>query len=343
MKKLLIIFILVSSAFGFCFAKSKNQKKSLETEKSVPKWITDQGRLTLFPDSDFISQLAYGNTAQDSKENASANISEYIKSSVESSTSSNYFYKKSSGKVIENREVKEDIKISTNNNLFKIEYTNPYYYEDLGQYVCVAFINKNQAFDFVKPKLDIGKNTFLQSYATALKKDSILESVIGIYNAHKNLYDFYEVYDFARAINPKKSEVYEQVDALAKESLLKLKELSSKVSVRIEGVGNKKLIDDSGIIVELSEQFEELDFVVVSSFDAIYVATVEIKSTIKKTAKTFESYPEMIIKILENGEEKISYSKKLSKVAGFDSETVSRRVNTALIKELKSSFLTEIF
>ena len=200
--------------------------------------------------------------------------------------SSNYFYKKSSGKVIENREVKEDIKISTNNNLFKIEYTNPYYYEDLGQYVCVAFINKNQAFDFVKPKLDIGKNTFLQSYADALSKDSILESVIGIYNAHKNLYDFYEVYDFARAINPKKSEVYEQVDALAKESLLKLKELSSKVSVRIEGVGNKKLIDDSGIIVELSEQFEELDFVVVSSFDAIYVATVEIKSTIKKTAKT---------------------------------------------------------
>ena len=99
----------------------------------------------------------------------------------------------------------------------------------------------------------------------------------------------------------------------------------------------------SWIIVELSEQFEELDFVVVSSFDAIYVVTVEIKSTIKKTAKTFESYPEMIIKILENGEEKISYSKKLSKVAGFDSETVSRRVNTALIKELKSSFLTEIF
>ena len=174
MKKLLIIFILVSSVFGFCFAKSKNQKKSLETEKSVPKWITDQGRLTLFPDSDFISQLAYGNTAQDSKENASANISEYIKSSVESSTSSNYFYKKSSGKVIENREVKEDIKISTNNNLFKIEYTNPYYYEDLGQYVCVAFINKNQAFDFVKPKLDIGKNTFLQSYANALTAGRVL-------------------------------------------------------------------------------------------------------------------------------------------------------------------------
>ena len=79
MKRLKLLFILVSCLLGLSCASNKVDQ---DAEKSVvekaPKWISDQGRLELFPENQFVSQLAYGNSAQESKENASANISEYI-------------------------------------------------------------------------------------------------------------------------------------------------------------------------------------------------------------------------------------------------------------------------
>ena len=53
---------------------------------------------------------------------------------------------------------------------YKIEYTNPYYYSDLGQYVCIAYINREQAFNFVRPKLEIAKNQFPLAYFNALER-----------------------------------------------------------------------------------------------------------------------------------------------------------------------------
>jgi len=342
MKRDFYLFILVSCLLGFgCVSTNQAQQAVLQEKTSVPKWITDQGRQELFPDSQFVSQLAYGSSAQDSKEKASANISEYVKSSVVSSTSSKYFYSENNNSYRENKEFKEDITISTNNTLYKIEYTNPYYYADLGQFVCVAFINRNQAFNFVKPKLEKAKTNFVPNYTNALAKESLFEKISGIKNAQSFLEEFYEVYDFARAIVPEKAKAYETVDALATESFAKIKEISSSILIKIEGVGDTDLLEKSGVVAELAQQFEKLGFVVGNSLKGNCLALVEVKSSLSKTKETYESYPEITVRVLENGEEKISYSKKLSKVAGFDKATVERRVNIALLKEIRTSFLNE--
>ena len=344
MKRFLFLFILGTSLLCFgCVSNSQNKEVVQENVVQTPKWITDQGRLELFPSNLYISQMAYGNSAQESKEKACANISEYIKSTVESSTTSSFFYKESSNGVTENRELRENISISTDNNLYKIEYTNPFYYSNLGNYVCVAFINREQAFNFVKPKLENAKKTFPIAYENSLAKDSLLDKIIGIKNAQESLVDFYEVYDFARAINPTKANVYEQIDFLVKESLITVKELSSKVLVSIKAVGDTDLVDSSGLIAELSNQFGKLGFRVGSSNKANCIALVEVKSKITQTPNTYETYPELYVKVIEQGAEKISYSKKLSKVAGFEKETVIRRTKLALVNEIQTSFVDECF
>lgn len=344
MKRLLFLFILSITLLSFCCVSTRNSKEVVqENMVQIPKWITNQGRLEIFPDSVYISQLAYGNTAQESKEKASANISEYIKSSVVSSTTSSYLYKKSLNGVVENTTVKEDISISTDNNLYKIEYTNPFYYSDLGQFVCVAYINKDQAFNFVKPKLENAKQNFSLGYEKALSKDSLLDKIIEIKNAQKLLVEFYEVYDFARAINPTKAKVYEEVDLIANQSIVKANELARQVLIKIMSQGDTKLADDSGVIAELSNQFSKLGFVVGTSIKYNCLALVEVKSVINQTSKTFETYPELFIRIIEKGEEKISYTKKLSKVAGFDKETVVRRTNLKLIEDIRTSFINVCF
>ena len=83
-----IVFLLLLVSSNFCFAKSKEKK---EEPVGYPAWITDQGRLKLFPSETYISQLSYGASAQDSKVNASSNLSEYIKTSISSSVTSKYF------------------------------------------------------------------------------------------------------------------------------------------------------------------------------------------------------------------------------------------------------------
>lgn len=344
MKRFSILFILVSCFLVLsCVSNNVEQEIRNEISEKAPKWISDQGRLELFPDSQFVSQLAYGNSAQESKEKASANISEYIKSSVVSSTTSHYFYSENNSSYTEERDLQRYISVSTNNNLYKIEYTNPYYYEDLGQYVCVAFINRNHAFNFVKTKLDIAKTNFPIDYADALAKESLFDKIIGIGNAQEKLADFYEVYDFARAIKSDSAKVYEEIDILANESFIKMSELCSSVLMKIEGVGDLELLDKSGVIPELSSQFAKKGFVVGKSLKSNCITLVEVKSIITETSNTFETFPEISIKIIEKGAEKISYSKKLSKVAGFDRETVIRRTNIALVNAIKTSFLEECF
>lgn len=352
MKVFLFLYILAVCVLSFsCASTGKNQRViskdtvsedfASKNENIAPKWITDQGRSELFPDSFFVSHLAYGNTSQECKEKACESISEYIKSSVESSTSSSYFYKESGEYVKENTELQVEIKVSTNNNLYKIEYTNPYYVEELGQYVCTAFINREQAFNFVKPKLEIAKNQFPQAYHKALEEDSLLDKIIGIRKSQNILHDFYEVYDFARAILPEKAKVYESLDFLASESFVMMKELSSSVLIKIEGVGDIDLLESSGVITELSNQLNEMGFITGKSLKANCIALVEVKSVITETKSTYETYPEISIKIIEKGAEKISYTKKLSKVAGFDKDTVIRRTNLALCKAVKTFFVDE--
>ncbi len=343
MKRFLVLPVLVSCVFYFSCASTNQKQVFSKNENTEPKWITDKGRLELFPASSYISQVGYGSTAQTSKEKAAASISEYIKASVVSSASSQYFYRESANAVIENKELREDMRVSTDNTLYKLEYTSPYYYAELGQYVCVAFINREQAFNFVKPKLEVARTQFPPAYYTALEKDSLFDRIIGIKNAQKILPDFYEVYDFARAILPEKAKIYEEADSLASESVIKMRDLSSSVLIKIEGVGDTDLLEKSGVVAELSNQFKKLGFVVGNSLKTNCIALVEIMSVITETKTTFETYPEIYIRIMEKGTEKISYAKKLSKVAGFDKETVIRRTNLALAKEVRGSFMDECF
>ena len=103
------------------------------------------------------------------------------------------------------------------------------------------------------------------------------------------------------------------------------------------------MLEKSGVLAELSNQFNKKGYVVSDSPEIDCVAQVEVKAFITKTKETFETYPEIYITILEGGKERFSYAKKLSKVAGFDKETVIRRTNIALTKEIRTSFAEENF
>lgn len=337
-----IVFFLLLVSSDFCFAKPKNKANKEETV-SYPAWITDQGRLKLFPAEEYISQLAYGENPDVAKTKAASDLSEYIKTSVTSSVTSKYFYSEDSNKFNEERMFSENSTQTSNNTLFKVEYTNPFYYPDMGMFACVAFINRNSAFEYVKSKLEIANEIFPSKYNEALAKESTLDKILSIKDAQKSLVGFYEVYDFAKAINPSKTKKYEQIEVLAAKSISDLDDLFSTVKMNIVAKDDDAITKDSGVLVELANIFEKIGFTVQAGTLSNCFASVQVKMNITQTQKTFETYPELVVIVKEKDSVKISYSKKLKKVAGFDKDTVQRRTYLALIKELQTSFINECF
>lgn len=337
MKRLSILFILAVCLLDFgCVSARKSQE-----DNKKPKW--NPNLKNVFPDAEYVAAFADGNSVQQCNERAAAKISDAIKAHVSSSTASLYFENESKESFTENNTLKENIKLSSNNNLYLLEYTNPYYDEEREKYACVAYINRNEAFNYIRPILENAKNQFPKACHTALRQTSLLDRIIGIKRSLEILPDFYEVYDFARYIQPEKTKVYEELDLLANDAIIKLKDTAASVVIKIQGTGDTDLLENSGFAVELANQFNKMGFTVIDSSKANCLALVGLKAGLSTREEIFEAYPEIHIRIIENNQEKISYNKQVERVAASNKSTVMTRIKLALIEELNTSFIKECF
>ena len=339
MKKFSIPFVLAILLLAFGCASARQTNDTLP----IPKWITDQGRLELFPSISFVSSIGYGSIPQESKQRAASDIAEFIKSSVTTSSSANYFYNEYDNDFEENKKVTQDIKIAASNDLYSVEYTNPYYDADRAQYACVAYIDREKAFNFVRPKLEIAKRQFPTAYYAALKNTSLLDKIVGIRRSHKTLLGFYEVYNFARAINPAKARAYEEVDLLASESLAKMREIGASIHISVKESDDDNLSESSIVLAELLNQFKQFGLHITNSSNSAYSAIVKTKIPTTERDGIFECFPELYIYITEFGKEKISYAKRLQRVSAANYDTFMARIRLALTNDIKTSFIKECF
>lgn len=323
------------------FAKSK--KKQAETsekeniEKSaLPKWITDQGRLSLYPSEEYISSCAFGSTSDEAKSKAAAGVSEFVKSNVQSSASSRYSEFEKNGIATEQSSTEANAQVTSDNRLYQLEYTTPFYMENAKEFACVAYINRGKAFNAVKPKLDKGANLFPQEYEKALQIEDSFSKIIAVKNAQKIMNDFYEVYDFACAISPNQAEIYKQVDLLYVASFQKLNELKNGTIVFVQ------VQNDSADKVKntLMEILEEEGFSVTRNADSSnYFLRATVSAEIQKASDTFVSYPAISLEVknAKNAETVFSYSDTYGKSAGFDSESAKRSSYNKICKNLKEN------
>lgn len=337
MKKSVLFFVLLLACFGaFCKAKKKTEEK---TEKPAsPVWMTDEGRISVFPSSQYLSAFAFGGTAEAAKNKAAETLSEFIKSQVTSSV--NYTVSNDDYSVF------QDSTVETNNLMFCTEYTNPFYSEYHGMYCVVGYIDRAKAFNYVKPKLDSASRTFSSSYEQSLLIEDDFEKVVSINRARKCLTEFYEVYDFSRAVNPQKTSVYEKIDVLSKQSETTLAVLKQKVVIKVQVDGDF----DGRVKAALSGLFSQAGFTVAEGEKYCGYrcsASVDLKTS-AATSKTVEFYPSYSVEITKQGgsESKkaetvtkktvFSVSRNLEKSAGFDSSTAERRAKLAIENDIKN-------
>lgn len=330
MKKVFLVFVMlvfVAAAFG---KSKKNTDKEKDSKPSSPVWMTDEGRLSVFPSEQYLSAFAFGGSPEAAKNKASETISEYLKSHITSSI--NYSLKN------EEYSISLDSTVETNNILYNTEYTTPYYSDYHGMYCVVAYIDRSKAFNYVKPKLESAAKTFPAEYQTALELEDDFDKVMAINKARASLSQFYEVYDFARAVNPAASARYEQIDLLAGESQSALNQLKKNVTVSLTVDGDY----DGRFSAALGALFSELGFTVSKNGKAKYEckAVVNLNSQ-NKTAQTYEIHPSYSLEITGKNEVRFACTRKLEKSTGFDQATALRRANLAIEKDIKNNLIEE--
>ena len=198
--KIITVLLILNGVFvSSIFAKPKKTE-----ETKIPMWVSDEGRNKLFPKSEYLTASAFGSSDTDAKSKAAAEISGTIKSIIESNVSANYSATEENDSVVSRKNISQDVDISSDNTVFQLEYTVPFYNPDYGMYVCVAYINREKAFNAVLPKLNKTLQVFPAAYKNALTEDDDFEKILVLQNAQVLLKEFYEVYDFALAVAQKK-------------------------------------------------------------------------------------------------------------------------------------------
>lgn len=329
MKNKIISFILILVSC-LAFAGGKKDSDSKEEKPVVPVWMTDAGRISIFPDQQYISAFAFGGNAETAKNKAAETLSEYIKSHVTSSV--NYSLNN------EDTSVSQNSTVQTDNLLFNTEYTTPFYSDSYGMFGVVAYIDRAKAFNYVKPKLDSAARTFPKEYEQALLVEDDFEKVLAITKSRESLVSFYEVYDFARAIKPDSASQYEQVNILSEQSLAMLNQTKKNVTVSVKFENDSEGRFKSA----LSSLFTELGFTVTEKspkYECKGIANFEGQ---QKTSQTHEIYPSYSVEVIKDGNTKFSAERKLPKTAGFDQATAERRSKLAVEDDIKNNLRSKL-
>lgn len=320
-----LIFLL------FCCASTN----SISKEKNAPVWLLDEGRLSVFPSAEYVSSFAYGTTAEEAKSEAAASISNYIKTNVNSELNAEYSAVDKDGVTTAEKLINKRLQISSNNSLYQLEYTTPYFEQSSNMYACVAYINREKAFEYIRPKLDVSSKSFSDEYKKTMLVEDDFQKIIAIYKSQKQLENFYEVYDFGMAVKTDLTSQYKWVDELANESFANSNALKSKTVISIEVQNDNQ----NQIKNKLSKIFNDCGFSVTTEGDYKYLAYAEVSTEISKTEKTFYTYPSIVVKVKNNNDTEFSYSNTLSKAAGFDKDATTRKAFLMLEEDLENNLL----
>lgn len=334
-RKRIFLFLTV---FFFCFAlpvNAKSKKKQAVAEQTqkenFPQWLTDQGRLSMFPSAQYISVCSYGENPDEAKSKAAASVSEFVKSTVTSSVESRMAESEKNGVVIASKNITETASVNAQNELYQLEYTTPFFYEKTGLFACVAYINRDKAFEVLKPKLDKGSDFFPDACSKAFAMEDAFSKLVAVYDAQKLMDSFYEVYDFVCAINPDRAKNYAQYDELYTLSLVKARELKKEAEVFVQVENDNADSVKNALMTTL----EKKGFSVVKSSSAKYLMSAKVSAEIQKADGVYVLYPSLSLEVLCNGKNVFTYAENYGKAAGFDENGAKRKAYSLVCKKIE--------
>lgn len=194
MKKTIILATLIVFSF-LAFAKN-----------ITPDWVANYR--TLYPDSEYIAQRGRADTEETSKTEAIAQISRYFQTTVNANLQTSIQSYSNGNEVSEKVEVINEVDVMSQVSLFAVECTDPYYNKKEKKWYCLAYINRETAWNQYQPVVEGAKTEFYKLCRNAEKEEDTLTKCTAYVKAWNSGKKFLEKLEYARLLSSKKESAY---------------------------------------------------------------------------------------------------------------------------------------
>lgn len=330
MKKFNLFFAAVVTVIFAGCATTK-----VESQNS-PEWIDDAGRLRLFPNEKFISSLGIGFSINDAKAKAARGISSFIKTQVSSSTQASYFESEKNGTIFKEKVLRENTTLSSDETIYTLDFTEPWYDEKTSQYFCVAFIDKAEAWRQIEPKLSAIATDVESKWNSAEKDKSGFWRTLILGRIISEKETFSSLCDFANVVNPSGRKKYAFVESrfFEAESAVQNERTRQTIWLSVEN-------DKNGIVHRaLAAAFEKYGFTV-SQSRGKFIATAKVAMEIREEGKVFVARPGITLEVKSAlGSQVASFSHSAKKIVGFEKSALEEKSYMKLGEDAVDIILT---
>jgi len=317
--------------FFLCFT-------SLYAAPKAPAWMLDVNEV--YPSKQYIAQIGEGASREEAEIDAQARIARYFESNINTATLGKLEMSEYNGKVKTDREIDKTTKISSNVKLFAIHFSEPYQDKKAKKWSVVAYLDKDEAYQIFRPKVDLPAQNFATNYnkaTKAAKNEDDMTAVKFLRKAREHAAEFEENYQFATLLNLKRAaeydSIHDQVAGIDAKLDIEMQNCQLQISVPEDNNG--------AIAAKAKNLFSDYGFPVKSS-KGRYVATVNVTLDEQTLAKGTACYPHVDVVITsQDGEAVISFGKDGQKISAANADVARRRAYTEVEKLLEEAFIKE--
>ena len=296
-----------------------------------PKWITDVEKV--FPSEDFIRASGEGESEGAARKAALAELSSYFGQTIKTEISAVQNTRQSNDVYKEKSDFEQNLKTSSEVDLFCVHYTQAWFNKKTGKYYVCAYIERDEMWQILEQKMNVISTEFnsvmqnSKSEKEPFKKLLILEEAKSIYAVYEQLFQM------SLAVYPKRGGQHETFLESSMKSFQELLVLKSQIVVSVQVYGDRQNNVRTKICDVLGQK--GITTCEAPNGKANYSLTATVVWNDSQLNSVYSSKPQLELTINGPQEVVFSYSGMCEKVASYNLQTTENLAFLQLEKLLE--------
>lgn len=302
-------------------------------KQKTPVWLNSLE--TEFPKQEYIAQIGQGKTETEAKNDAVSQICLLFEANVESQIQTNITANSGNSSVTNDNSINIKTTVNTNIQLINLKYSDSYCDKQNKIYI-VAYLNRREAFDSLKSKIDIPSQKILDYTELAEKENDNLKSALYLQKAMNFSEEFFKQYQFFAVLSPNSLKNYSSAYNTALNLPSKMKKSFSECSFKffVENDENNQIFG------RIQQIFNKSGFVSDQN-NGKYTVFVKINMEKQSVSTGYNFYPEFEAVISNNEMVISSFSQKGNKISAKNEDVACKRAYKELEKLLEEAYFSQ--
>lgn len=239
-----------------------------------------------YPSSDYIVQRGSGETVEFAKTNSLQAIAQYFQTTVNASMETQLKTMSSGNNYVEQRSTLTDVQVTSNIDLFGVEFSEPYFSKQENLWYILAYNHRESAWRQYSPRIENERTAFLALYNQSGGQPDIFTEYLYYNRAWQKGRDFLETLEFGRLLMDGIDTKYRDDRATVSSLPATLQHKAQQCSLRLSVQGDFEEIATS----EIKKAFSSMGFTV-SEKSGVYDLKVTVSNNLTKHSDLQAAYP----------------------------------------------------